>query len=189
MTGSIEKLQSQYGIEVKWRAFPLHPDTPEQGLSLEALFAKKGIFTDVDKIVAQLKATAAKFNLPMGDRKMTYNSRLAQEVGMWAEEKGKGHAFHMAAFKAYFVDGHNLAEKQVLLALIRSVALDPVEGENIIDQRVFKDAVNADWEMSRAKKITAVPTFIMGLDRLVGAQSHEVLEKMFIKYGYRQNPL
>ena len=142
----------------------------------------------MDKIVAQLQATAAKFNLPMGDRKMTYNSRLAQEVGLWAEEKGKGHDFHMAAFHAYFVAGDNLAKKEVLLGLIRSVGLDPVEGEAVMDQRTFKGAVDSDWELSRTKKITAVPTFIMGLDRLVGAQSHEVLEKMVIKYGGKLRP-
>jgi predicted DsbA family dithiol-disulfide isomerase len=152
------------------------------------LFKKKGMAVDVDKIMAQLKATAAKFNLPMGDRGMTYNSRLAQEVGLWAETKGKGHAFHMAAFKAYFVEGHNLAEKEVLLALVRSVDLDPGEGETVIDQRTFKDAVDADWKLSRAKGINAVPTFIMGLDRLVGAQPHEVLEKMVIKYGGKIDP-
>jgi predicted DsbA family dithiol-disulfide isomerase len=137
---------------------------------------------DVEKMMNKLRATAAKFNLPMGTRKMTYNSRLAQEVGLWAETKKRGHAFHMAAFKAYFVDGRNLAERQVLLDLITSVALDPKEGGKVIDQRKFKDAVDADWALSRTKKITAVPTFIMGLDRLVGAQSHEVLEKMVIKY-------
>ncbi|MBU1344938.1 MAG: DsbA family protein [Proteobacteria bacterium] len=74
MTGSIEKLEKEYDIHIKWRAFPLHPDTPEQGLSLEDLFKKKGIPVDVDKMMAQLKATAAKFGLALGDRKMTYNS-------------------------------------------------------------------------------------------------------------------
>jgi predicted DsbA family dithiol-disulfide isomerase len=118
---------------------------------------------------------------------MAYNSRLAQEVGLWAEEKGKGHDFHMAAFRAYFVAGDNLAKKEVLLDLIRSVELDPVEGETVMDQRTFKDAVDTDWELSRAKKIKAVPTFIMGLDRLVGAQTHEILEKMVIK-GVKLHP-
>ncbi len=51
-----------------------------------------------------------------------------------------------------------------------------------MDQRTFKDAVDADWELSRAKGITAVPTFIMGQDRLVGAQTHEILEKLVVKY-------
>jgi predicted DsbA family dithiol-disulfide isomerase len=42
--------------------------------------------------------------------------------------------------------------------------------------------VDQDWDLSRAKGVTAVPTFFMGLDRLVGAQSHEILERMIKKY-------
>lgn len=132
--------------------------------------------------MAHLKATAAKLNLPMGIRKSTYNSRLAQEVGLWAETKGAGPAFHDAAFRAYFVEGQNLADISVLLDLIQSVGLDPAEGQKVIDQRRFKAAVDADWQLSREKGITAVPTFIMGQDRLVGAQSHEILEKLVIKH-------
>ncbi len=168
---------------MKWRAFPLHPDTPEQGLSLEDLFKKKGMLVDVAAVVAKLQATAAKFGLPMGDRKMTYNSRLAQELGLWAETRGKGHAFHNEAFQSYFVRGENLAERSVLLNLVSAVGLDVQEGETVLDQRSFKDAVDADWELSRAKGVTAVPTFFMGLDRLVGAQSHEILEKLVVKYA------
>jgi predicted DsbA family dithiol-disulfide isomerase len=179
---SIEKLEKKYGIQVKWRAFPLHPDTPDQGLSLEDLFRKKGMLVDVKAVVAQLQATAAKFGLPMGDRKMTYNSRLAQELGLWAETRGKGHEFHNEAFRSYFVRGENLVERNVLLSLVSAVGLDVSDAETVLDQRSFSDAVDADWEMSRAKGVTAVPTFFMGLDRLVGAQSHEVLEKMVVKY-------
>ncbi len=120
---------------------------------------------------------------------MTFNSRLAQELGLWAESKGKGHAFHDAAFKAYFADGLNLARKEVLLEMVNFLGLDPVEGEDVIDQRIFKAAVDEDWELSRAKGITAVPTMIMGLDRLVGAQTHEVLEKLVVKYGGKIQPL
>ena len=46
-----------------------------------------GVSVDVNKIVGQLKTTAAKFGLEFGNREMTYNSRLAQEVGLWAQTK------------------------------------------------------------------------------------------------------
>ncbi len=156
----------------------MHPDTPEQGISLEELFAKKKMDVDVDQVMAHLKKTAAKLGLPMGDRRKTYNSRLAQEVGLWAQSLGKGHAFHDAAFRAYFVDGRNLAQKPVLMDLIQSTDLDPDAGEKVIDDRSFSDAVDADWQMSGQKQVTAVPTFIMGLEKLVGAQPYEALEKM-----------
>lgn len=129
-------------------------------------------------MMTQLKSTAAKLGLAMGDRKMTYNSRLAQEVGLWAETKGCGHKFHMQAFKAYFADGKNIAQKAVLLDLIARSGLDPEEGESIIDNRVFSDRVDADWNLSREAGITAVPTFRMGLNKLVGAQPYEALKRM-----------
>jgi len=132
--------------------------------------------------MAQLKATAAGFGLPLGDRKMTYNSRLAQEIGLWAETKGHGHQFHMEAFAAYFADGQNIAEKEVLLDLIKRSGLDAEEGEAVMDQRLFSEAVDSDWELSRKSGITAVPTFRMGLDRIVGAQPYETLKKMVEQY-------
>lgn len=133
-------------------------------------------------MVAQLKATALKFGLEFGDRKKTYNSRLAQELGLWAEVLGKGHEFHLAAFKAYFVDGLNIAEKQVLLDLAGQVGLPADEAGNVIENRTFSDAVDHDWELSRQKGVNAVPTFFMGLDRLVGAQPYEAMEKMVKNY-------
>jgi predicted DsbA family dithiol-disulfide isomerase len=136
----------------------------------------------VDKMMAQLKSRAAGLGLELSDRKMTYNSRLAQEAGLWAETKGKGHEFHMEAFRTYFVHGENIAEKEVLLDMIKRSGLDPKEGEAVIDKRLFSEAVDLDWELSRKSGITAVPTFRMGLDKIVGAQPYETLKKMIEKY-------
>jgi len=135
--------------------------------------------------MAHLKTTAAKLGLALGDRRMTYNSRLAQEVGLWAETKGHGHKFHMEAFKAYFVEGKNIAQKDVLINLIENSGLDPEEGKTIIENREFSDAVDSDWELSRAKGVTAVPSFFFGLDRLVGAQPYEALEKLLVNHGVK----
>lgn len=134
-------------------------------------------------MMAQMKATAQKLGLELGDRDMTYNSRLAQEVGLWAEDQGQGHAFHMAAFRAYFVDGKNLADRQVLLDLIEQTRLDREKGLKVIEDRTYSDAVDKDWDLSRQKGVNAVPTFFMGLDKLVGAQPHEAMERMVKKYN------
>ncbi len=131
-------------------------------------------------MMAQLKATAEKLGYELGDRKMTYNSRLAQEAGLWAQAENKGHTFHMNAFKAYFVHGKNLAQKKILLDLIEESGLDRVEGEAVIDQRTFSDAVDRDWELSRRIGVSAVPTFVSGFQRLVGAQSYAAIEKLVI---------
>lgn len=180
-------MQQHYDITVKWRAFPLHPDTPEEGRTLEDLFKKKGMPVNVDQVMDQLKQTAQSLGFELGDRRMTYNSRLAQEVGLWAESNGRGHEFHMQAFKSYFTDGENIAKKAVLLNLVEQSGLDRAEGANIIDNRTFSDAVDKDWELSRQKGVTAVPTFFMGPDRLVGAQPYEAMEKMAAKYTSKKD--
>jgi len=170
---------------VKWRAFPLNPGIPEQGMTLDALFKKKGVPVSPDKAVAELQATAARFGLPMGARTMVYDSRLAQELGLWAETRGRGREFHNEAFRTYFVRGENIAEKTVLLGMAEAAGLDRQDAEAVIDDRLFSDAVDRDWELSRGKGVQAAPTFFMGLDRLVGAQSYEILERMVLKYAGR----
>ena len=172
---------------VHWRAFPLHPETPEEGQLLEDLFR-----TSPEKIagmVEHLRRTARDLGLPFAARARTYNSRLAQELGLWAMEKGCGDAFHRAAFTAYFVDGLNLAKHQVLLDLVREAGLPADEAEVVLSGRTYAEKVDRDWADSRFKGVTAVPTFIMGRHKLVGAQSFESLVELVSLNGVsRKNP-
>ena len=66
-------------MRVKWVHFPLHPDTPPAGRSLVEMFAGRGY--DIPKMQAQMRARMEAEGLPYGQRSMTYNSRLAQELG------------------------------------------------------------------------------------------------------------
>jgi predicted DsbA family dithiol-disulfide isomerase len=169
---------------VKWRGFPLHPETPDEGRSLEELFA--GTQVDIGQMMARLRATADSLGLPLGERAMTYNSRLAQELGYWAESLGRGHAFHMAAFKAYFADGLNLARIPVLLDIAESAGLDRDRAGEVLDRRSFRQEVDRDWTLARSLGIVAVPTVVMGLSRLVGAQPYEALERLVTSSGARK---
>ena len=134
-------------------------------------------------MVSQLKQTAEGFGLPFGERTITCNSRLAQELGLWAETKGKGHTFHMSAFRAYFADGVNLAQIPSLLQLVKDIDLPVKEAEKVLAERLFREAVDRDWAESRLMSITAVPTFVMRHHKLVGAQSYENLVHMITENG------
>ena len=161
---------------IHWRAFPLHPETPEGGQLLEDLFR-----TSPEKIAGMmenLRRTAEGLGLPLAARTRTYNSRLAQELGLWAMEKGRGDIFHRAAFSAYFADGLNLAKHQVLLDLVQEAGLPADEAEAVLSGRTYAEKVDRDWADSRLKGVTAVPTFVMGRDKLVGAQSFEALVEL-----------
>ncbi len=161
---------------MRWTAFPLHPETPEEGRTLEALFAGRPI--DVPAMLAHLRQTAAQLKLPFGDRRMTFNSRRAQELGKWAEKQGHGWAFHQAVFRAYFVDGLNIARRSVLMKIASGIGLSGDNALAALTDGEFRQAVDDDWRRSRAMGITAVPTFCMNDQQLVGAQPYAELAAM-----------
>jgi predicted DsbA family dithiol-disulfide isomerase len=125
-------------------------------------------------MLAHLNQVAQSLGLPFGERKKTYNSRLAQELGLWAETRGRGRQFHLAAFYAYFAKGQNLAKKDVLLELAATAGLGPTDAAKVIEERSFSSRVLADWQLSRNKGITAVPTFIMNDSSLTGARPYDI---------------
>ena len=133
-------------------------------------------------MVEHLRLTAAELGLPFGPRTKTYNSRRAQELGLWAEEMGKGDSFHMEAFRTYFVAGLNLAKQEVLLEMVANVGLSVKTAEVVLSERSYATQVDKDWGDSRFLGITAVPTFVMGQHKLVGAQSYENLEQLVRYY-------
>ena len=163
-------------MKVQWVHFPLHPETPAQGRSLEELFAGRGY--DMPKMQAQMRARMAAEGLPYGERKMTYNSRLAQELGKWADEQPGGEAIHDALFRAYFVDGRNIGDADVLLEIAQSVGLPRERAKEVLEKRTFEAAVDADWQKAREYGITGVPTFVAGRQGVVGAQPYEMLERL-----------
>ncbi len=172
----VARLQKEHGVETRLVHFPLHPETPAEGKSLEQLFAGRGY--DIASMQAQMRARMQAEGLPYGDRKMTFNSRLAQELGKWADAQPGGEAIHDALFRAYFVDGRNIGDAEVLVQIAESVGLPAEKAREVLAKRSFKSAVDADWQKSREYGVTGVPTFVAGGRGVVGAQPYEVLEQL-----------
>ena len=163
-------------MRIKWVHFPLHPETPAEGRSLEDLFAGRGY--DLAQMQARMRARMEAEDLPYGDRRMTYNSRLAQELGAWADTQPGGEAIHDALFRAYFVDARNIGDPEVLVEIAASVGLPAEQAREVIEKRTHRAAVDADWNLSRQYGVTGVPTFVAGNQGVVGAQPYEILEQL-----------
>ena len=150
-------------------------------MALADLFAGRGF--DLDEMYTKMKGLMDDEGLPYGKRSHTYNSRLAQELGKWADTLGFGDAFHDVMFRAYFVDGKNIAEIDTLVDLAVGVGLHEGETRDVLTGRLFKEQVDADWQRSRDYGITGVPTFVSSGQGLVGAQPYESLEKFVLAQG------
>jgi len=175
----IEKLKAEHNVKVEWIHFPLHPDTPAEGRSLADLFSGRQM--DRKAMHAQMKARMDAEGLPYGERTMTYNSRLAQELGKWADTQPGGEALHDALFRAYFVEARDISQPAVLLDIVERLGLSVGDAREVLEKRTFEAAVDADWKLSRQYGITGVPTFVVGRHGVVGAQPYEALEALVRK--------
>ena len=166
---------------MRWVYFPLHPDTPLEGLPLKDLFAGRGL--DLDAMHTRMKGLMDAEGLPYNRRSHTYNSRLAQELAKWADSKEGFEGIHPRLYQAYFVDGRNLADANVLVSIAESIGLPADEARHVLDDRLFKEAVDADWQKARRYGITGVPTFVVDGSKVVGAQPYEVLAQQLRAAG------
>jgi predicted DsbA family dithiol-disulfide isomerase len=169
-------LKKDYEIQTKWVFFPLRPDAPEDGITLEEIYAGRGV--DIHQVRQRLNQVARELGLPFSERKMTYNSRRAQELAKWAESKGVGEEFHRAVFRAYYVETKNIGKVDELLRLAASVGLPQEEAKRALEQRPYREAVDADWSRCYDLGITAVPTFVIDREWIVGLQPYEVFEQL-----------
>jgi predicted DsbA family dithiol-disulfide isomerase len=180
----IEKLKQAFEVETRLVHFPLHPETPPEGRSMAELYAGRNV--DPEAMYARMKGLMDAEGLPYGRRTHSYNSRLAQELGKWADTQPGGGAIHDRLYRAYFVDACNIGDPKLLVEIAQSVGLAPEEARAVLAERRFKDAVDADWAKSRAYGITGVPTFVAARYGVVGAQPYEVLVQLLEKAGAKR---
>ncbi len=177
----IEKLRQTFAIDVRWVHFPLHPETPEEGMTLETLFAGRNV--DLDASYRRMKGLMDAEGLDYARRTHTYNSRRAQELGAWADTLDGGGALHEAFYRAYFVDGRNIGREDILAGIVDAAGFPAEEARAVLRERRFADAVDEDWERSRSLGVSGVPTFAAGGYGVVGAQPYETLEKFLTDIG------
>ena len=178
----IEKLKRNFDVETALVHFPLHPDTPAEGRTLAELFAGRSP-DDIKASQARMKGLMEAEGLPYGERTHTYNSRLAQELGSWADTQPGGEAFHDAVYRAYFVEARNIGDPAVLVEIAESAGLPAEAARDVVQERRFQGAVDADWAKSRDYGVTGVPTFVAGGYGVVGAQPYEALAQLLERVG------
>ena len=161
--------------------FPLHPDTPDEGQTLEGLF--RGRANDLEAMHTRMKGLMDAEGLPYGRSSHTYNSRLAQELARWADSQPGFGAIHTGLYQSYFVHGQNIGDLNLLVDLAASVGLPAAEARGVLEQRLFKEAVDDDWQKARKYGVTGVPTFVSEGQGVVGAQPYDVLELLLIRTG------
>lgn len=119
---------------------------------------------------------------------MTWNSRLAQELGAWGDTQPGGEALHDVLYRAYFVDNLNIGDADILVQLAEKAGLDSDAAREVLETRAFKDRVDQDWRRAAEIGITGVPSFVSNDLCVVGCQSVEVLMRFVNHLRSLQSP-
>ena len=180
----VKKIKNNFDINIKLVHFPLHPETPQEGRTLLELFQSNP--DDIKEKNIRMKGLMDQEELPYIDRTHTYNSRLAQEIGAWAETIQKNTSIHDSFFEAYFVKGLNIGLEEVILDVVSNSGLDINEARSVIKDRTFKKNIDEDWKKSNEYGVTGVPTFVYSGQSLVGAQPYENLVQFLNHFAVKK---
>ena len=175
---SVDRLKQEKQVVIKWLHFPLHPETPPEGMLMKDLYRNRNR-EDAKAYGDHLRSLMAEAGLTYNRRTRLDNSRIAQELGAWADTRQSGDEFHYAMFKAYFVDDKTISDPGTLIEIAGSVGLDETEAEEVIRSRSFSPQVTSDWDRAWENGITGVPTFVARDLFVYGCQPYEVLERFY----------
>jgi predicted DsbA family dithiol-disulfide isomerase len=105
------------------------------------------------------------------------HSHLAFEGYQFAKEHGKGNDYNHRVLKAFFIEGQDIGNIDVLTKLAGEVGLDEKEFEEGLRTRRYKEAhQQALRDAYQEAGVTGVPMFVIGDRVLTGLQDRETLE-------------
>jgi predicted DsbA family dithiol-disulfide isomerase len=162
---------------VRWLPFQLNPDLPEDGIPRDEYVARK-FGTRGKGVNARVVAAGTQVGISFAYEKMLVqpNTLKAHRLLHYAQRAGKQDAVSEELFRAHFMEGANLTDKQVLADVAARAGLDRDEVAAYLSSDDDRDVIaQADVE-ARSAGIGGVPFFIFNRKLGVsGAQDAEVL--------------
>jgi predicted DsbA family dithiol-disulfide isomerase len=163
---------------VRWLPFQLNPDLPESGMPRREYIERKWGPGRGPEVYSRVAGVGQSVNLPFAFEKITVqpNTLNAHRLLNYAEREGRQDEVQEALFKAYFIEGANLADNAVLADIGARAGLDREATLAYLESDTDRELVAcADLEARRAG-IGGVPFFIFNRKVGVsGAQDSDVL--------------
>ncbi|HET7557588.1 MAG TPA: DsbA family oxidoreductase [Rhodanobacteraceae bacterium] len=180
---ALTKLDGQVSAEIHLQPFELNPQLAPEGEDAgEHIMRKYGIDEaqmDTNRAAIRERAAALGFayNVKRGSR--VWNTFDAHRLLHWAELQDSQGALELkkALLRAYFSDGENVSDRDVLVRIARDVGLDAELARAILDSDEYAEEVRAQEHRFQQAGIHSVPAIIVNNTWLIsGGQPPEVFE-------------
>ena len=175
LESALRRVPEDVHVEVRWRPYEIHAEVPPEGMPVEDLPYSPAQWAQMQEA---LRRSAAEEGLEVGRRPKVSNTHRALMAGEYArvEEPERFPEFHEALFKAYFAQGRDLGDPDVVEDIARSSGLDVGRMKKGLDAGQYEDAIIETTDTARRLGITGTPTFVFDMRfAAVGAQSSEAL--------------
>ena len=168
----VERVSKEFNVSVLWKGLELHPEIPPEG---RIVYASNPYIS-----IARENATrlAQKLGLKLVFPNRISKSRFALEGAEFARDNNQFDKYHEAVFHAYFIEGKEIGDLDVLADLAETCELDKENFIEAMERRYYAQRVDALMEEARRLLICALPTFIIGKKRLIGVQPLETFSNV-----------
>lgn len=176
----------QVQANVQWRTFMLNPGMPPEGMDRRAyLEAKFGGSDNADAVYGRIRQAglAAGLTLEFDKIDRTPSTRPAHRAMrhiQMTEGLSRAETFMEALFQAYFTDGRDIGQVEVLLDIATSVRINPDTLWAMFESDAYIEEINAEDVQAREMGMGGVPGFIVNRKYfLSGAQPAPAFHKLF----------
>jgi predicted DsbA family dithiol-disulfide isomerase len=168
-------------VHVRWHPFQLNPDLPAEGADRRQYLEQKfGGPARAKEIYARVEAAGATVGIPFAFDAIERqpNTLDAHRLLAWAQSRHEGDADALVEllFKAYFIDGLYLGDREVLVARAEAAGYDANDARAFLaSDALVSDVADAD-RRAREMGVSGVPFFIFeGKTAVSGAQEAATL--------------
>ncbi len=173
----------QPGLTIRWRAFQLNPDMPAAGMDRQQYLATKfGGADNAERVYATVRQAGEQEDIPFAFDRIarTPNTLRSHQLLTFAATQGDQDPVVERLFNAYFLEGQDIGDIEVLVQAAADAGLDTAAARDYLENdRGLAEAFGEDRQ-AREAGIQGVPTFIVnGRYALSGAQEPEVLFQLF----------
>ena len=166
-------------MELDWRGFELHPETPPGGARLDAMFPPEKL----SGMAEYMKRFAAQFGIDdFQQRERIPNTRRALALAEVARDEGKHEAYRVRAMDAHWRDGMDLENDDDLTAIARDCGLSETAVERSRSSAILA-RVDSAREEANEIGVQGIPTFVINNLGLSGCQPYAMFEQFANEAG------
>ena len=191
---ALEDFEGKDKVEIVWKSFQLDPElkfVPGQSVH-EYLGRRKGVTEKEgkqmnDSMAAVAKEVGLEYNF---DTAIVNNTFDAHRLLHYAKTKGLQNELKERLFKAYYTEGKNIGDLNILAELGAEVGLDKEDALRVLHSDQYKEEVIVDQYEAQQVGVRGVPFFVFNNKYAVsGAQPTSVFAQVLDKVLEEEKPV